>query len=205
MSVIPQEVDAQPEVSAPGKGSGRRIPGEPGVWIFIFGEMAVFLLLIIFYAIARFNNVESYREAQGAVNMTIGTVNTFVLLISSLLVIIGVNATRRGLPKIGPWVFGGALACGALFIVLKAFEYKTDIDHGMKMDGNNFGTWYFVLTGDHLLHVVLGMGFVIFMIVESRKKNLTPEQFGYVEGGACFWHMVDLIWLVIFPLLYFMR
>lgn len=180
----------------------RRIPGEAGAWIFIFGEMAVFALLFGLYLIPRLDEPDVFLASKRELDVTLGAVNAVLLLVSSLLVVAGVAATRRRDRVLAPRLFAAALLFGLGFVVVKYFEYSHHADLGQTVSTNNFWLYYYILTGTHLLHLLIGLGILVYAIVVSRRPRVGTEQVTYVESGACYWHMVDFIWLVLFPLLY---
>jgi nitric oxide reductase NorE protein len=136
-------------------------------------------------------------------NVDIGAINTLVLLTSSLFVALGTAAARAN--KVGDAVrlFGIALAFGAAFPLLKIFEYVPEITAGLTPGTNLFFMYYFVMTGMHLCHVLLGL--VILCFVIRNLRDSTKPRISFVETGATYWHMVDVVWLVLFALLYLMR
>ena len=90
----------------------------------------------------------------------------------------------------------------SLFVALKAVEYTTKVSQGHVPTQNNFYLYYFILTGLHLFHVLIGIAVLTLLFFQARNTELSPTRMGLVEGGACFWHLVDLLWIVLFPLLY---
>lgn len=182
-----------------------RIPGEEGIWVFILGDMTIFGILFAAYLWYRGQQPELYAGAQQALNQNYGVINTLLLLTSSLFVVIGVQSLRRRSSAVAPWLFAGALLCGLGFIVAKYFEYSEKVSAGITPGTNEFFMYYYVLTGLHLFHLVIGMCVLVYLILKARRPELTKKQFGYVEGSACYWHMVDLLWIVLFPLLYLVK
>lgn len=183
--------------------SQRRIPGEVGVWVFIFGDMLVFALLFCAYLAARRGDSQSFRTGQAELAQSLGAINTLILLASSLFVVTAVRALRRGLPGLAPRLFALAFCCGLGFLFVKGLEYSAEIGHGFVPSTNEFWMYFYVLTGLHLFHLVLGLGVLAFCFAKSRHPDrMSPPVFATVEGGSCFWHMVDLLWIVLFPLLY---
>jgi nitric oxide reductase NorE protein len=99
-------------------------------------------------------------------------------------------------------LIAAALACGFGFVIIKAFEWAGHLVHGFDPMSNFFWRYYYILTGAHLFHLLLGMAVLKFIHAQTRVSRLTASRFRFVEGGACYWHMVDLLWVVLFPLLY---
>jgi nitric oxide reductase NorE protein len=183
----------------------RRLPGEEGTWVFLFGDMTVFAILFSVYLYYRAGEADVFTESQMRLNQIFGVVNTLVLLTSSLLVVTAVRVMRRNGSLLARRLIYAAMACGAVFVMNKAIEYGREISDGFVPATNQFFMYFYVMTGLHLLHVLLGMGLLGFMARLVRSGALSPRQRGYLEGGACFWHMVDLLWIVIFPLLYLVK
>lgn len=184
----------------------RHLPGEEGVWVFIFGDMSVFAAFFGAYLHARGKAPALFASAQGALNRNLGALNTVLLLVSSLLVVLAVRAMRSPAQRrSAPWLVAGAMAGGVGFVVVKAFEYHEKFAAGITPATNDFFMYYFVLTGVHLGHLLLGLIVLGVLWKLSRKPVLTRRQWIFFEGGACYWHMVDLLWIVLFPLIFLVR
>jgi nitric oxide reductase NorE protein len=183
----------------------RHVPGEVGTWVFILGDMAVFALLFGVYVYYRGKQPALFRHSQKDLHRSFGAVNTLLLLTSSLCVITAVRAVRAGMRKLAPAMIAIAFICGCGFLMNKVLEWGDLISHGYKPATDNFLMYFFVLTGIHAFHLLIGMGVLITLLVFSRKELLSKGQYSFVEGGGCFWHMVDLLWVVLFALLYLMR
>ncbi|WP_354700213.1 putative cytochrome c oxidase subunit 3 [Paraconexibacter sp. AEG42_29] len=183
----------------------RRVPGESGTWVFIVGDMTVFAFVFATYLLARAQDPALFAEGQQHLSATVGATNTLLLLLSSLCVVAGVRATGRRRSRAAQRLFGLAALCGLGFAANKYLEYSDKISHGLTPTTNDFWTYYYILTGLHLFHLVVGLGVLAFAIRQVGKPRLTARRYAYIEGGACFWHMVDLLWIVLFPLLYLVR
>ena len=183
----------------------RHLPGEEGMWVFIFGDMTVFAMLFGVYLYYRAADVAEFNRSQLLLNQTFGVVNTLVLLTSSLLVVTALRAIRGGALPLARWLLYGAMACGVAFIANKAIEYGQKISMDIVPATNDFFMYFYVMTGLHLLHVVIGLALLWFMVTLTRRQVRGDRELRYLEGAACFWHMVDLLWIVIFPLLYLVK
>jgi nitric oxide reductase NorE protein len=184
--------------------SGRHVPGEPGIWVLLFGDMLVFTVLFAVYLSRRGENRELFAQSQDALNRNFGAINTLVLLTSSVLVVFAVLALRSERWRaLAPRLTIAGFAVGCCFVVVKVFEYHEKVSAGITPSTNEFFMYYFVLTGLHLAHVVIGLGVLLALSRIARKPSKT--HFAFFEGGGCFWHMVDLLWIVIFPLLFLVR
>jgi nitric oxide reductase NorE protein len=188
----------------PGRGE-RPIPGEPGVWVFIFGDMIMFALLFGVFMYYRGRQPVVFDHSESDLHRSFGAINTLLLLASSLLVLTGVRAIRARMQRLAAACIAGAFVCGSGFLVNKGLEWSALLSAGHKPATNNFFMYFFVLTGIHAFHLLIGMGVLAALFVLARKPALSKGQFAFVEGGACFWHMVDLLWIVLFALLYLMR
>jgi nitric oxide reductase NorE protein len=183
----------------------RHLPGEEGTWVFILGDMVVFAVFFATYLYYRSQQPELFNASQLTLKQSYGVINTLLLLTSSLFVVVGIRAIRRQVNNIAPWMFALALLCGLGFSLMKILEYSEKLGLGLTPGTNSFYMYFYVLTGLHFFHLILGMGVLTYLIFRSRAPQLTVRQFAFVEGGACFWHMVDLLWIVLFPLLYLVK
>jgi nitric oxide reductase NorE protein len=190
------------------KKAETHMPGEEGTWIFIFGDMTVFALLFGVYLSARAADPALFNASQEHLSQSWGAVNTLLLLTSSLFVVTAIRALRLGIPHIAPKLIAGAFACGVGFAIVKYFEWGHHLSDGFKPATNDFWMYYYVLTGLHFFHLLIGMVLLVFIYTQARKvadapnQLIEPRRFAFVEGAGCFWHMVDLLWIVLFPLLY---
>jgi nitric oxide reductase NorE protein len=178
------------------------IPGESSMWFFVIGDLLIFGVYFVGYMYYRTQDSALFLESQAKLNLDIGALNTVVLLTSSLFVALGTVAVRGGRTADGVRLFGIALVIGATFPVLKLFEYIPEITAGLTPGTNLFFMYYFVMTGLHLCHVMLGL--VILSFVIRNLRSPTPR-ITFVETAATYWHMVDVLWLILFALLYLMR
>jgi nitric oxide reductase NorE protein len=183
----------------------KKIPGEAGVWIFILGDISVFAVFFTVYLVERSKQVDLFDLSQATVNKNFGAINTVFLLISSLFVVLAVRAMRAAERLLAQRLIAGAFLCGVAFIVVKVFEYHERIAAHEIPTTNGYYLLYFVLTGLHLFHLVIGLAVLIVLWSMAKKTELSTNQWAFFEGGACFWHMVDLLWLVLFPLIFLVR
>jgi nitric oxide reductase NorE protein len=179
------------------------VPGDSSMWFFVIGDLLIFGVYFVGYMYFRGQNHELFLAGQAQLNLHIGAVNTVVLLTSSLFVALGVAAARAGNRADALRQFWIALAFGAAFPLLKMFEWIPEISNGLTPGKNLFFMYYYVMTGMHLCHVALGLVILCF-IIRNVKVAQVPN-ISFVETGATYWHMVDVLWLVLFALLYLMR
>jgi nitric oxide reductase NorE protein len=184
----------------------RHIPGESGLWILLFGDFVIFALLFMVYLHGRGQHSQMFTESQDTLNRNAGAANTVVLLVSSILVVFAWHSIRRhDNQQLASHLVLGAIGCGLCFIAIKVFEYHQKVAAGLTPATNAFYMYYFVLTGLHLFHVIVGLGVLTALWAIARKSNRSQTQLTFFEGGACFWHMVDLLWIMIFPLIFLVR
>ena len=189
-------------VGRPASATTRRIPGEQGTWIFLLGDMLVFAVFFATFLVERAKTPEVFDVARKTLHANIGLVNTLVLLTSSLFVVAAIGAIRTGRRAIAARALLIAAGCGVVFVALKVTEYVLLAGAGHGPGANHFYLYYFILTGLHLLHVVIGILVLTLMCTQTRRTELSATRLAVIEGGGCFWHLVDLLWIVLFPLLY---
>ena len=178
-------------------------PGHPSMWFFIIGDLLIFGAYFISYMAYRTQDHALFLHSQQSMNQGVGATNTIILLTSSLFVALGTEAVRDGKNRDSLRLFGLAIAFGALFPVLKFIEWIPKIEAGHTPGENLYFMFYYVMTGLHLFHVLLGL--VILGFVIRNIKTASAPDVRFVETGAIYWHMVDLLWLVLFALFYLMR
>lgn len=181
------------------------IPGEAGIWLFIAGDIIVFSLMFCVFFYERNANLAAFQEAQYFLNETFGAINTFLMLTSSWFVASAVRSARLNSGRATPILLLGALSCGFLFLISKAFEWGEKIQAGITLTSNDFFTLYYMYTGIHALHVVAGMGILLFLIINTWQGPRDATEMRNLESGSSFWHLVDMLWLVLFPLFYLIR
>lgn len=179
------------------------IPGESSMWFFILGDLLIFGVYFVFYMVYRGQNQALFLESQQHLNQSIGILNTVILLTSSLFVALGTQIAREGNASAAYRLFRLAFAFGLMFPLFKMFEWIPEISAGLTPGKNLFFMYYYVMTGLHFFHVVLGLVIMTFVMRELQKSNQPNIKF--VETGAIYWHMVDLLWLILLALFYLMR
>ena len=180
-------------------------PGDLAIWVFIYAELLVFGVFFLAYAFARANNVELFNESQQLLDRTAGAINTVALITSSYFVVRAVAAIRAGAHRrCAQWLFA-AMGMGGVFLMVKVMEFSDKLGQGITLSSNTFYMFYLSLTYFHFLHVIMGMVILAVVAMKARRGGYTPESHQGVETGASYWHMVDLVWLILFPLVYVMR
>ncbi|MBD3644460.1 MAG: cytochrome c oxidase subunit 3 [Alcanivorax sp.] len=182
------------------------MPGEAELWIFILGDLVIFGL---FFAIWGWNHASQpalFAEGGAQMSWAIGLANTLVLITSSAAVAAGLTLVRQGQGTAARRAYQLAAALGGTFVVLKVVEYSQHILAGASALNNVFFMYYFVFTGIHLLHVLVGIGALLLVIRRCRQlqPNTPPGErdVAFLEGIGVFWHLVDLLWIVLFFLIY---
>jgi nitric oxide reductase NorE protein len=179
---------------------GRRIPGDGHMWFMVLGDLIIFGLYFIVYMINRGMSPEAYASTQRLLNVDIGVVNTIALVTSSFFAALAVLSTKQGAPKTAVRLLYAAGACGLLFMLIKAYEWHHMAQYASIHD--QFLSYYYVLTGCHLFHVTVGLTALGVAVRELR--NPRKQRIEIVEQCTLFWHMVDVIWLFVFAVLYLM-
>ena len=181
------------------------LPGDFAIWMFIFMELLVFAIAFLSYAIARMQNIEMFNEFQLTLNRELGAINTVLLITSSYFVIRAVHAIRDNDSKgCARWLYAG-LGGGSAFLILKSVEYYNKFSEGINLSTNTFYMFYLSLTMFHFLHVILGMIILLAVAIKAQRGAYSAKDHIGVETGASYWHMVDLVWIILFPLVYIIR
>jgi cytochrome c oxidase subunit III len=184
-----------------------------GMWLFLATEVLLFTALFAAYGVYRFLYSQAFSEASRGLETWLGGVNTFVLVTSSLTVALGLDAATKGENKKTAALFGASIAMGLLFMVFKGYEYHHHFEHGELpgpyytghipgSGGALFFTLYFLITGLHAIHVLIGMTVLGVIGVRSALGVYSAEYHTPVELAGLYWHLVDLIWIFVFPLIY---
>ncbi len=186
-------------------GTRRQLPAETGLWVFIFGELTVFAILFAAHLHGLASDPALFRDSQARLSIALGTINTIILLTSSLLVVLAVRSARDGAAVRARRLLSGAIVLGVAFAVIKVAEYIDKASAGIAFEENDFFISYYTLTALHLMHVTIGLCVLAALRFRLGTGRSGPNDRTYLEAGGSFWHMVDLLWLVLFPLLYLVR
>ena len=182
--------------------AARRVPGEAGIWVFILGDMLMFGLFFAAFLAQRGQDPELFAHSRETMTVGFGAVNTLVLLTSSLFVATAVRAHRTGRRTDARRLVALAGACAATFAAIKVTEWGIKLDAGYAPGDNLFYTYYYVLTAVHFLHLCIGSVVLAFWWRLLRRPPRPTGERRVVECCASYWHMVDLLWVVLFPILY---
>ena len=183
----------------------RQLPGDFAVWLFILAELSVFALLFILFAITRARYPEMFSTGQASIDTSAGLWNTIALLSSSYCVAIAQLSLKQDRRQSAVINLLLAIVCAVAYLVIKGVEYQHLNSLGFSLDSNDFYFFYFGLTGFHMLHVLLGMLVLLFIAFKVWRGYYHAGRMNEFESGACYWHMVDLLWLMLFPLVYVLK
>ena len=180
-------------------------PGDLAIWFFIFAELLAFGVFFVAYAFARAHNVELFNASQRHLDRTSGAINTVVLITSSYCMVRAVAAIKEGLASAcARWV-AATIALGGLFVAIKLAEFHAKFSAGISLSTNTFYMFYLSLTIFHFMHVLMGMVILAFVMHKAWRGGYSTANHRGVETGASYWHMVDLVWIILFPLVYVVR
>lgn len=186
-----------------------------GMWLFLFTELILFGGMFIVYAVYRFKHPEEFHLAAKELDTFVGTVNTIILLTSSLTVAMSITAIQQDRKRLSIMLVGMTILLAIAFLVNKYFEWSHKFTLGLypqspellkKPQGEilYFGLYY-VMTGLHALHVIIGMIVLTFMMVFIARGSINRDSFVKLEAGGLYWHLVDIIWIFLFPLFYLLH
>jgi cytochrome c oxidase subunit 3 len=183
-----------------------------GMWLFLFTELLLFGGLFLVYTIYRYLNPDAFLHASYNLNVILGTVNTVVLLTSSWTVAMAVTAMQKGDIKFSAKLIDATIFFAMVFLVIKYFEWSAKIEHGLfpgmehynQLDpgGKLFFFLYYFMTGLHGVHVIVGAIILLFVQHAIKSNKTNPGKYMFLENAALYWHLVDVIWIFLFPLFY---
>jgi len=183
-----------------------------GMWLFLFTEMLLFSGLFLLYAVYLKRYPQEFAAGGRQLNWMMGTANTVILLTSSLFAAMAVSAVQRDERRRAVGLIGGTILCAAGFMVIKYFEWSTKIGHGIYPGSEHlktgpqgesvFFSLYYMTTGIHGLHVLIGGALLGWIATRVNAGAVHAGDHVLLENGALYWHLVDLIWIFIFPLYY---
>ena len=174
----------------------------PGVLVFVIADMIVFCMLFVGFMIERRSKLAVFDASAATLDVGLGMLNTLILVTSGLCVVLAVHAARSGQRAATRGWLLASMVVGIGFGVTKVAEYGSKIGHGITMHTNDFYMFYFALTGAHFLHFIGGMIALAALWFMAGREPVNGRLFALIESGALYWHMVDLLWIFIFPMLY---
>lgn len=174
--------------------------GKTGTWWFLSSEIPTFGGVLVAYIVLRLGSA-GWAEASSQLNFNIALINTFILLTSSMTIVMAHAAVQENDYKRVAKFLGVTVLLGLGFLAMKAFEYTTEIRHGFLPSSGIFWSFYYGMTGLHALHVLAGIIVNLILWIQAAKGTLAPH--GHrVELAGLYWHFVDIVWIFLFPLLY---
>lgn len=177
--------------------------GVGAMWIYIVGDLFIFGGWFVFYLAYRASEPAVFLESQAQLNQTLGMINTLVLLVSSWWVALCVNATRAGRYGEATRYAWLTILSGAVFGISKVYEWISEMAAGHTFTSNDFFMFYYFLTAIHLFHVMTG--FIVLGVLVRHLRTPALRSQVVIENCAAYWHMIDVLWVAIFALLYVMR
>jgi cytochrome c oxidase subunit 3 len=183
-----------------------------GMWLFIFTELLLFAGLFITYSVFRYKNWQAFHLAAEELDVFIGALNTVILLVSSATIAMSITALQQKRKILSLSLMGFTLLVGVIFLVNKYFEWSLKFEHGLYPGSETlvelgkgevlFFGLYFFMTGLHALHIIAGLVFIGIVFNRVIKDRITHDNFVHLENAGLYWHLVDVIWIFLFPLFY---
>jgi cytochrome c oxidase subunit III len=184
-----------------------------GMWLFIFTELLLFGGMFIVYSVYRYLNPDAFHLAGEELNTFLGAVNTVILLISSMTIAMSTSAIQKNNIKLTMILQAITLFLAFVFLVNKYFEWGAKFGHGIFPGSEHmldtmsqgeilFFGLYFVMTGLHGLHILIGMGLIVWTMIELKQRKIHAGKYDLLENSGLYWHLVDIIWIFLFPLFY---
>lgn len=192
-----------------------RAGGKLGMWLFLFSEIMFFGMLFLLYAVYRTGHAAAFHAAAQNMDTAIGTLNTAILLTSSLFVALSIHAIQDSRKRLAEIFLSVTIVLGVSFLVIKSFEWIAHFHHGLypgsvvlrrlgKGEIMFFGLYY-VMTGLHGVHVIIGVAVLSIMLVLIHTGKINKTGFAALENAGLYWHLVDIIWIFLFPLFYLIK
>lgn len=186
--------------------------GDFAIWIIIYVELMTFALLFVGYAFSRKAEVALFNESQLLLNQNLGFINTLILITSSYFVAKAVQSIKEvakknqflANKKASQWLIATMILALA-FLIIKSIEFSSIFSQGITLSTNKFFMFYLMLTMFHFMHVLLGLIILWNIYLRCKCNAYTHEDHSGIETGASYWHLVDLLWIVLFPLVYILH
>jgi len=184
------------------KTPGHKLPGDLAMWIFILAELAAFTLFILAFSVTQLLKPELFAAGRAQLDSSTGFAMTVGLLSSGFLAALAVERVRKNKSRQASILLVTAIASGMVYVVLKVSEYGHLASLGFDLEYNTFFTLYWLTTAFHFLHVLLGLTVLSFLSWRCWRNAYNAQDHTSLESGVMYWHMVDLVWVIIFPLVY---
>lgn len=176
--------------------------GKLGMWVFLASEVMLFGAFISSYIVLRMGSPNFGVPPEEIMGRPLATINTFVLITSSVTMVLALAAIQNGKQKVFLSYLGITSLLGLAFLVIKAFEYQHKIHEGLTISSSLFGSFYYTMTGLHGLHVIGGLIFNLYVLIQGARGVISSTRWERVEYAGLYWHFVDLVWVILFPVFY---
>ncbi|QBF26480.1 cytochrome c oxidase subunit 3 family protein [Pseudomonas tructae] len=180
----------------------RPLPGDLAMWLFILAELTVFALLILAFSVTQQLKPQLFGQSRQLLDISTGLAMTLSLLSAGLLAALAQVQVRQGQSRRAAGLLLAAMLIACVYVGLKLFEYHHLLGAGLGIEHNTFFTLYWILTGFHFLHVLLGLLILAWLALTAWRHGYGPQRCSGFESGVLYWHMVDLVWVLLFPLVY---
>ena len=180
------------------------LPGDAAWWMFLTAEFGTLCIFFVVFAFMRHASPEEFKAAQALLDPRLALANSLILMTSGYCMARSLHCIRWKADhgkSARRWVLLAALL-GVVFVCIKSTEYATKLELGLSFSSGTFWFFYYFLTGFHFLHVLLGIGFLVWIAVRLGRTSNDPAFQVQAESCGAFWHMLDLVWIILFPLLY---
>ena len=206
------EGDYTAGVQAESNGHRDYLGAKFGMWLFLFTEVLLFGGMFLVYSVFRSRFPLDFHNAAAELNVTLGAVNTLVLLTSSLSMAAAITAMQKGGARLSLYLQGATVFLAGVFLLNKYFEWGAKISHGLYPGSEHmaelphgeilFYSLYYVMTGLHGLHVIIGLAAILFIMRFTVNGVVNSGDYIKLENTGLYWHLVDLVWIYLFPLFY---
>ncbi|MCG3205107.1 MAG: Cytochrome c oxidase subunit 3 [Elusimicrobia bacterium] len=176
--------------------------GKLGMWVFLASEIMLFGAFISAYIVLRIGSPNFGVPPESVMGRPLATLNTFVLITSSATMVLALAAIQRDNIKQFTWFMVLTSVLGLTFLGIKAFEYQHKIHEGLTLSSGLFGSFYYTLTGLHALHMIGGLVFNTYVLIQGLRGVFNSHHHERVEYAGLYWHFVDLVWVILFPVFY---
>jgi len=180
-------------------------PGGILIWMVVFLELITFSMALLVFLSQRQTDLQLFNESQKLLNSTLGMINMITLLTSGLFMISGLTELKSNNQKKAVRYLGLTIGLGVLFMALKGYEYYEKVQMESSVISNEFSMFYWFITGFHFLHVLVAVVLLSFVLAKTKSGHYSHKNYEDVESVGIFWHMCDLIWIVVFPIIYLLH
>jgi len=183
----------------------KALPGFNGLWLLLTLDLGVFFLYFVAFMLERHGNEALFEQGRQSLNIWNGFANTLILLTSSWFVVKAVEGTREGALRRARQHLRYGIFCGLAFAFLKVWGWAEEVMAGHSITAGAFYGYYFAITGMHFFHALLGLSALALCLLKLRDEVMVDNAVTWVTSAGVFWHLVDMLWVMIFPLIYLLR